>query len=98
LSANATIAVPSSMMMTYVVSAPKPVYPIFRHAPVDTIVDVQTTISKEGKVISARALSGALDVRGAAAQAVQTWRFRPFTLDGTPVAVVTTFKFVFKAR
>lgn len=86
------------MMMTYVISAPKPVYPTYRHIGVDSAVDVETTISKEGKVIRVRALDGALDVRGAALQAVQEWRFRPFVLDGNPVTVVTTLKFVFKAH
>jgi periplasmic protein TonB len=86
------------MMMSYAISAPKPIYPSFRHVPIDSTVDVETRISKEGKVIGVRAINGPIDVRGAAMQAVQTWRFKPFTLDGTPVAVVTTFKFVFKGR
>jgi hypothetical protein len=95
---NAVVAVPSSMMMAYAISAPKPVYPSFRHAAADSSVDVEAKISKEGKVIAVRAINGPIDVRGPAMQAVQSWRFKPFTLDGTPVAVITTFKFVFKAR
>ena len=86
------------MMLTYVISAPKPVYPSYRHIGVDSAVNVEATISKDGKVIKARAVDGALDVRGAALQAVQEWRFRPFLLDGSPVTVVSTFRFVFKAR
>ncbi len=95
---DSPVAVPSSMMLTYVISAPKPVYPSYRHIGVDSAVNVEATISKDGKVIKARAVDGALDVRGAALQAVQEWRFRPFLLDGSPVTVVSTFRFVFKAR
>jgi periplasmic protein TonB len=86
------------MMMTYAVSTPKPVYPSFRYIGVESAIDVEATISKDGKVTSARALNGALDVRGPAVRAVQDWRFKPYILDGNPVAVVTTFKFVFKAH
>jgi protein TonB len=84
------------MMMTFAISAPKPVYPSYRHSGLDSAVSVEAIISKEGKVIKARAVDGAIDVRGAAVQAVQDWRFRPFLLDNKPVTVVTTFKFVFK--
>jgi len=86
------------MMMSYAIFTPKPVYPSFRHLGVDSAVNVEVTISKDGRVTSARALDGTLDVRGAAVRAVQGWRFSPYVLSGNPVAVVTTFKFVFKAH
>jgi periplasmic protein TonB len=86
------------MMLTYVISAPKPVYPNYRHFGMDSVVNVEATISKDGKVTKARVIDGALDVRGPALQAVQEWRFRPFILNDKPVTVVTTFRFVFKAH
>jgi protein TonB len=95
---NTPVSVPGAMMMTYAVSAPKPIYPNFRHLSMDSEIEVEATISKDGKVTNVRAVNGPLDVRGAALRAVQDWRFRPFTLEGSPVAVVTTFKFVFKGR
>jgi TonB family protein len=94
---NLIVAVPPATMMTYALSAPKPVYPRYRHLRTDTPIDVAATISKDGKVTSARALNGDLDVQGAVVQTVQTWRFKPYILDGIPVTVSTTFKFVFKA-
>jgi TonB family protein len=94
---NPIIAVPPAMIMTYAVSTPKPTYPRYRHLAMDTTIDVQTTISKDGKIVSARALNGALDVQDAVVKAVQTWRFRPYIVSGNPVEVSTTFKFVFKA-
>ena len=95
---NAPVAVPAAMMMTYAVLTPKPVYPSFSHLRADSTVDVEATISKDGRVTSARALNGTLDVQGAVVRAVQGWRFTPYILDGNAVAVVTTFKFVFKAH
>jgi len=95
---NAPVVVPGPMMMSYAIFTPKPVYPSFRHLGVDSAVNVEVTISKDGRVTSARALDGTLDVRGAAVRAVQGWRFSPYVLSGNPVAVVTTFKFVFKAH
>lgn len=95
---NAPVVVPGPMMMSYAIFTPKPVYPSFRHLGVDSAVDVEVNISKDGRVTSARALDGGLDVRGAAVRAVQDWRFSPYILSGNPVAVVTTFKFVFRAH
>ncbi len=92
------VSVPSAMIMTYAVSTPKPIYPSFRHAGSDVTVDVDATISRDGRVTSAQALNGTPDVRGAAVRAVQSWRFKPFILDNSPVEVVTTFKFVFKGQ
>jgi TonB family protein len=96
--ANATVSVPPSTMMTYAISTPNPIYPHMSENEHDTTVELETTISKEGKVIGVRALSGNLNMREAAIQAVQGWRFRPFMFNGNPVPVVTTFKFVFKAK
>jgi TonB family protein len=95
---NAIVTVPPSTMMAYAISAPRPTYPSHRYSDSDSTVDVETTISKDGRVISARALTGTFDVRNAAVQAVKAWRFKPFVFNGDPVTVVTTFEFAFKAK
>ena len=95
---NVLVAVPASVIMTYAIVAPKPLYPSFRHIGVDSAVNVLVTISKDGKVVSARSTDGSLDVRAAAVQAVQSWQFKPYLLEGSPVAVSTTFRFVFQGR
>ena len=95
---NAIVTVPPSTMMTYAISAPKPSYPTHRYSNSDSTVDVETTISRDGRVTSARALTGTFDVRNTSVQAVKAWRFRPFVFNGDPVTVVTTFEFVFKAK
>jgi TonB family protein len=95
---NATVTVPPATMMTYAISTPKPSYPSNRYGDSDSTVDVEATISKDGRVTSARALTGTFDVRNAAVQAVLGWRFKPFVFNGYPVTVVTTFEFDFKGK
>jgi len=95
---NVTVSVSSSKMMAYALTKPAPVNPSSRHNSQDTTVEVVATISKEGKVVSAQALSGTADVRPAAIQAMQAWRFKPYLVDGKPVEVLTTFKFLFKGQ
>ncbi len=93
------VAVPAATMMTYAILSPSPVYPSStRRYGVDSTVAVETTISEDGEVISAKALSGTPAVRASALQAVQAWRFKPFLRKGNPVAVITTFKFFFAGQ
>jgi protein TonB len=84
--------------MTYAITTPQPTYPDFRRPVADTSVVVQGTVGKDGRVISARALSGPLYLTGAAVQAMQKWRFRPYLVNGTPVEVITNVNFLFKAQ
>jgi periplasmic protein TonB len=96
--ADSPVVVPRSMMMAYAIATPEPIYPSFLHSPTARTVEVAVNISKEGKVTGARVISGGVDVSAAAVHAVQYWRFKPFVLDGNPVQVVTTLKFVFEPR
>ncbi len=97
--AGATVvSVPSSMLMKSALSIPAPRYPVGRHVNIDTSVVVRATISRDGRVISAKAVSGADDLRAAAQDAMLQWRFRPYLVDGTPVEVVTAVTFMFKAH
>ena len=59
-------------------------------------VDVQVTISEEGNVIEAKAISGHPLLRGAAENATRQWVFRPATLNGIPVETQIVLTFVFK--
>jgi protein TonB len=96
--AEQPISVPSPTLMTYAITTPQPTYPDFRRPVADTSVVVQGTVGKDGRVISARALSGPLYLTGAAVQAMQKWRFRPYLVNGTPVEVITNVNFLFKAQ
>jgi protein TonB len=59
-------------------------------------VAVEVTISEQGIVTSARALSGPMLLRNAAVAAARAWKFRPSTLGGVPVTTSTTIVFNFK--
>ncbi len=74
----------------------KPVYPpiaIAAHAQ-GTVV-LAATISKGGTIENLRVVSGPAMLQQAAVDAVRTWRYRPYLLDGQPVEVETTVNVVF---
>jgi TonB family protein len=69
--------------------APDPHYPEeARHARVQGVVILQTIIDTLGNVTDVRVLKGLPSgLTEAAVEAVSSWRFKPATLDGRPVAV-----------
>jgi protein TonB len=73
-----------------------PVYPpIAKSAHVSGTVVIQATISKSGTIENPRVASGPVMLRQSALDAVKTWRFRPYLLDGQPVEVETSVNVVF---
>lgn len=58
-------------------------------------VVLRITISTEGKVTDLHVISGAPELQSAAMEAVRTWRYRPYLLNGTPVEVETQVNVVF---
>lgn len=74
----------------------QPVYPaIARAARIQGTVVVQAIISKEGAIENLRVISGPPMLQSAATEAIQKARYRPFMLNGEPVAVETTINVVF---
>ena len=70
------------------VDLPTPVYPeIARRMQAKGVVAVEVVIDLDGKVISAKALSGNSLLHAAAVQAALRARFSPTTLSGQPVRV-----------
>ncbi|HLL76753.1 MAG TPA: VWA domain-containing protein [Pyrinomonadaceae bacterium] len=70
------------------VSLPRPSYPeSARRMRVAGTVSVEVTIDVDGKVISARAISGPVMLRDAAADAARRARFSPSLISGKPVQV-----------
>lgn len=69
--------------------------PIAKAARASGAVQVQVTISEEGRVIEADVISGHPLLRDAALRAAQQWLFKPTELSGVPVKVqgVLTFNF-----
>ncbi|HEY7544524.1 MAG TPA: energy transducer TonB [Blastocatellia bacterium] len=74
-----------------------PSYPIAAaSAGISGAVVVEIVIDEEGKVMSARAISGPPQLCDAAIEAARRWQFRPTTLSGEPVKVIGTITFNFR--
>ena len=58
-------------------------------------VQVQVTISEDGRVIEATSVNGHPLLRNAAVEAARKWVFKPTMLNGIPVKVQSTLTFVF---
>jgi protein TonB len=74
----------------------QPVYPRFaQDAHITGKVVLKATITKQGSIEGVQVLSGPKILAPAAVDAVKTWKYRPYALDGQPVAVETTVTIVF---
>jgi protein TonB len=73
-----------------------PVYPsLARAMRVEGTVVLAATISKNGTIENLRVVSGSPMLQQAALDAVKTWLYRPYLLDGEPVEVETTVSVIF---
>jgi protein TonB len=73
-----------------------PQYPaIAKAAHIQGIVVLQATISKSGSIQNLRVISGPPALQRAAMDAVRSWRYKPYLLNGEPVEVETTINVVF---
>ena len=60
-------------------------------------VAVELTVSPEGKVTKAKAISGKIDLlKETTEKTLKKWRFAPYLINGTPVPVRTEITFNFK--
>jgi periplasmic protein TonB len=74
----------------------KPTYPpIAVAAHIEGTVILAATISKTGSIENLRVSSGPGLLQQAALDAVETWRYQPYVLDGAPVEVETTVSVTF---
>jgi protein TonB len=72
------------------VSQVPPVYPaVARAARIQGTVVLSAVIAKDGTVENLSLLSGHPLLVPAAMDAVKQWRYRPYTLNGQPVEVMT---------
>jgi TonB family protein len=75
---------------------PQPAYPRGANKfNVSGPVEVQITISAEGRVTAATASSGHPLLRKAAEDAARRWEFNPTTVDGVPIETQLTLTFIF---
>jgi protein TonB len=56
---------------------------------------LQATISKTGTIEGLHVVSGPAMLTSAAMDAVRSWRYRPYLLNGDPVEVETTVNVIF---
>jgi periplasmic protein TonB len=89
-------AISSGVMEGRKLSGGGPRYPTIAIAGhVQGTVVLAATISKAGTIQNLRLLSGPPMLAAAAEEAVRTWRYRPYQLNGNPVDVETTVNVVF---
>ena len=86
----------SGVMEGRKVSGAEPRYPaIAVAARIQGTVFLAATISRTGVIENLRVVSGPPMLAPAAAEAVRTWRYRPYLLNGEPVEVETTVRVIF---
>lgn len=94
---NRPMRLPSSVLQGKAIVRRTPDYPpLARQIRLDGSVSVEVIISPDGRVESARAISGHALLKAAAVSAATGWRFGPTLLNGTPVQVTGVIVFNFK--
>ena len=88
------LPVPASVMERNLLVSRLPQYPDGTTA--EGRVVMQVVINRDGTVGHIRVIEGDPALRGAAADAVSKWRYRPYTVNGQPVDVTTTVAVDFK--
>ena len=90
------LTVSGGVLQGKAISKVQPPYPpIAKAARAAGAVQVQVTISEDGRVIEAAVMNGHPLLRDAALQAARRWTFQPTELSGVPVKVqgILTFNF-----
>lgn len=91
------VAISSGVMAGNRLSGAQPQYPtIAKSARIQGSVILAASISKSGAIENLRVVSGPPLLQSAALDAVRTWRYKPYLLNGEPVAVDTTVTVIFR--
>jgi periplasmic protein TonB len=94
--APTSLNVSSGVMAGNLLEKTLPLYPaIAKAAGIQGIVVLQATISKSGSIQNLRVISGTPMLQRAAMDAVRSWHYKPYLLNGEPVDVETTINVVF---
>jgi protein TonB len=90
------LSISSGVMAGNLLEKVTPQYPaIAKAARIQGTVVLQATISKNGSIQNLRVISGPPMLQQSAMDAVRSWRYRPYLLNGDPVEVETTVNVVF---
>jgi periplasmic protein TonB len=92
-----TLSISSGVMAGYLLdNKAVPQYPaIARAARIQGTIVLQATIAKDGTIQNLRVINGPPMLQQAAIDAVRSWRYKPYLLNGEPVEVETTINVVF---
>jgi periplasmic protein TonB len=91
-----TLSISSGVMAGNLLDKTMPQYPaIAKAARIQGTVILQATIAKTGTIQNLRVMSGPQMLQQAAVDAVRSWRYKPYLLNGEPVEVETTVNVVF---
>ncbi len=83
-------SVASGIMGGLLVKKVAPVYPAeARTAYIQGTVRLNAEINKEGDIANLELLDGPIELVGSAVNAVRKWKYRPYLMNGEPVAVKT---------
>ncbi len=90
------LSISSGVMVGNLLEKTMPQYPVIaREARIQGTVVLQATISQNGLIQNLRVISGPPLLQQAAINAVRSWRYKPYLLNGEPVEVETTINVVF---
>jgi len=94
---GSAVAVPPDVMSSRKISGDNPEYPaIARAARIQGTVTLQATISPTGEVEKSTVVSGPPMLQMNAQNAVRTWRYQPYMVNGVAVEVTTQINVTFK--
>lgn len=78
------------------ISGPMPNYPVAaKKKKIQGKVALDAVINQEGTIESLKAVSGPKILRQSALKAVRQWKYKPYLLNGKPVAVKTTINVIY---
>jgi protein TonB len=90
------LSISSGVATGMLIQKTEPIYPnIARNARVSGTVELHAIIAKNGTIKNLQVVNGPVMLRQAAADAVRTWRYKPYKLNNEPTEVETTIKVVF---
>lgn len=93
------VAISAGVASGMIVHKTPPVYPKFaQDAHITGTVVLKATITKQGTIEGIQVLSGPKLLAPSAVDAVKTWKYKPYMLDGQPVSVETNVTVVFGGR
>ena len=93
---QAIVDIPGGIAVGMLIQRKVALYPaVAKAAHISGTVVLQITISKTGTIENLHVVSGPPTLQQAALDAVMTWRYRPYLLNGEPVEVETTANVIF---